>query len=175
MSNQHLAETLTRELGLERPPVGLAFVEQQPDGIPTIEGTAPSACTFWRRGQNELFYAPAAAHYECPVGAMTMGFELPPERAPQAEQLVGTMAELGYFSLDEVPHLPSVRQPHTGIVYGPLAELPIAPDAVLVQVTPFQGMVLAEASGSAALRDVPSLAAMGRPACAGLARAVTDA
>jgi uncharacterized protein (DUF169 family) len=106
---------------------------------------------------------------------MTMGFELPAERASEAEQLVGTMAGLGYFSLEEVPHLPSVRQPHNGIVYGPLADLPLAPDAVLVQVTPYQAMVLAEASDSAALREAPSLAAMGRPACAGLARAIVDA
>lgn len=174
MDNRRIADVLTTELKLERPPVALAFAERRPDGIAGSGGPAPSACTFWRRGQTELFYATAEEHYECPVGAMTMGFELPPEQGPRAEQLVGTMVELGYFGMEEVAHLPSVRRPHAGIVYGPLAEFPLPPDAVVVQVTPFQAMLLAEASGGATLRESPGLAVMGRPACAVVARATNE-
>ena len=119
MTNQQLATTFTEALALEQPPVALAFVEERPNDVPDASAPAPSACTFWRRGQTELFYAAAADHYECPVGAMTMGFELPPERASEAQQLVGTMIELDYFSADEVAHLPGVQKPHRGIVYGP--------------------------------------------------------
>src|SRR5439155_1295477 len=111
----------------------------------------------------------------CPVGAMTMGFELPPEQAPRAEQLVGTMIELGYFGVDEVAHLPSVKKPRGGILYGPLERFPLAPDAIIVQASPYQAMLLAEASGSAALAETPGLAAMGRPACSALARAIESA
>jgi uncharacterized protein (DUF169 family) len=172
MTNQQLATTLTDVLALEQPPVALAFVDERPNGVPDSSQPAPSACTFWRRGQTELFYAATADHYECPVGAMTMGFELPPERAPEAQQLVGTMIELGYFSADEVAHLPSVQKPHRGIVYGPLATFPLDPDLVLVQASPSQAMILAEAGDVTALRESPGLAAMGRPACAAVARAV---
>jgi uncharacterized protein (DUF169 family) len=175
MENQQLASLLSKHLKLDRPPVALAFVEQPPAGLAGSSGAAPSACTFWRRAESELFYAPAAEHYECPIGAMTMGFELPAEEAPKAQQLVGTMVELGYFAEEEVAHLPGVGKAHQGIVYGPLERFPLAPDAVVVQVTPFQAMLLAEASGGAALRESPGLAAMGRPACAVVARSVNEA
>jgi uncharacterized protein (DUF169 family) len=174
MDNRRLAEVLSAELKLERPPVALAFVEQAPKGMAGSSGPAPSACTFWRRAQDELFYASAEEHYECPVGAMTMGFDLPPEQGPRAEQLVGTMVELGYFGMEEVPHLSSVRKPHAGIVYGPLERFTLRPDAVMVQVTPFQAMLLAEATGGATLRESPELAVMGRPACAVVARATNE-
>jgi uncharacterized protein (DUF169 family) len=172
MTNQQLATTLAKTLELEQAPVALAFVNERPSGVPDSSGPAPSACTFWRRGQTEVFYASAADHEECPVGVMTMGFELPPERAPEAQQLVGAMVELGYFGADEVAHLPGVQKPHRGIVYGPLATFPLEPDVVLVQVSPAQAMILAEASEAVALRESPGLAAMGRPACAAVARAV---
>lgn len=175
MDNQHLAAGLVEGLELARPPVALAFVEDRPPGLPDAARAAPSACTFWRRGESELFYAAAPEHYECPVGALTMGFELPPEQAPRAEQLVGTMIELGYFGADEVAHLPSVRRGHGGIVYGPLATFPLEPDAVIVQVSPFQAMLLAEAGEGAVLRERPGLAAMGRPACAVVAHSVNQA
>lgn len=174
MDNRHLAEVLTAELKLERPPVALAFAEQPPEGMARSSGPAPSACTFWRRAEAELFYASADEHYECPIGALTMGFALPPEQAPRAEELVGTMVGLGYFGLEEVPRLPSIHRPHAGIVYGPLERFPLAPDAVVVQVRPFQAMLLAEASGGATLRERPELAVMGRPACAAVARSVTE-
>jgi uncharacterized protein (DUF169 family) len=175
MENHELATALIEGLRLERPPIGVAFVEDRPSNLPDSSAPSPSACTFWRRAETELFYAPAAAHYECPIGAMTMGFELPAEEAPKAQQLVGTMIELGYFGAEEVSHLPAVKQPHQGIVYGPLEQLPLEPDAVLVQVSPFQAMLLAEADEGAALRETPRLAAMGRPACAVLARSVNEA
>ena len=174
MDNAKIAETLTNRLRLDRAPVALGFVDGRPAGVPDITSAAPSACTFWRRAEQELFYAGPADHYECPVGAMTMGFPLPPEQGPRAEQLVGTMVELGYFGLDEVAHLPGVKKPHQGVVYGPLAGFPLAPDAVIVQATPFQAMVLAEASEGTVLREAPGLAAMGRPACAALARAENE-
>ena len=175
VENQELAAALTRHLKLERPPVALAFVDQRPPELADGVEPAPSACTFWRRAETELFYAAPDDHLECPIGAMTMGFELPSAEAPKAEQLVGTMVELGYFGADEVAHLPAVEKPHRGIVYGPLAVFPLPADAVIVQVTPSQAMLLAEASDATTLRETPGLAAMGRPACAAVARAVNSA
>jgi uncharacterized protein (DUF169 family) len=142
MDNVARAQALTRELHLERTPVALAFVEGPPAGVPPLGESVPSACTFWRRAERSVFYAGATEHHECAVGAMTMGFELPAERQPEAQQLVGTMVELGYLSMEEVPHLPSVSKPHAGILYGPLEQFPVEPDVVLVIVPPRQAMVL---------------------------------
>ena len=174
MNNADRARALVDDLGLDRPPVALAFLDGAPAGVPTVEGLEPSACTFWRRAEGGVFYVDADRHLECPVGAMTMGFELPPERAPEAEQLVGMMVDLQYFSMEEVQHLPSVKKPHAGILYGPLARFPVEPDVVLVIATPRQGMLLAEASESVVLRAAPALPTMGRPACAAVAWSAND-
>jgi uncharacterized protein (DUF169 family) len=170
LDNVSLARLFAEELELGRPPVGLTFVESRPDGVPDA-GAAPSACTFWRRAEGGVFFAPGVAHYECPVGAMTMGFSLPEEQAPRAEALVRTMVQLEYLAAEEVAQMPAVGKPHSGIVYGPLAALPLEPDVVVLTLTPAQAMLVAEAAGSLAQREVPALTAMGRPACSAVARA----
>jgi uncharacterized protein (DUF169 family) len=172
MTNAQLADRLQAGLKLDRPPVGLAYVDIPPAGVAAATEPAPSACTFWRRAEQGVFYAGEAEHYACPVGAMTQGFSLPESEQPRAMELVGTMVDLGYFSMDEVAHLPTIRKPHRGVVYGPLAKLPLPPDLVLLVVSPFQAMVLAESAGAMALGETPALAAMGRPACAALPRAL---
>jgi uncharacterized protein (DUF169 family) len=174
MSNADRARALVDVLGLDRPPVGLAFLDGPPAGVTVSEGLEPSACTFWRQAEGGVFYVGAERHLECPVGAMTMGFDLPPERRAGAEQLVGMMVDLQYFSLEEVKHLPSVKTPHAGILYGPLAELPVEPDVVLAIVTPRQGMLLAEAAEAVALRESPALPTLGRPACGAVAWSATS-
>jgi uncharacterized protein (DUF169 family) len=175
MDNRARARTLVDELRLDRQPVAMSFVESVPAGVPTTDVATPSACTFWRLAERSLFYAPADRHYECPVGAMTMGFELPPEHQSAAQQLVGTMVELGYFGTEEVPHLPSVGKAHGGVVYGPLEQFPIEPDVVLVIASPRQAMILAEAGEAVTLRETTGLTTMGRPACAAVARTANSA
>ena len=174
MNNADRARALVNDLGLDRPPVALAFLDAVPPGVLTADRLEPSACTFWRQAEQGVFYVEAARHLECPVGAMTMGFELPAEREPEAQQLVGMMVDLQYLSLEEVQHLPSVKKPHRGVLYGPLAQFPVEPDVVLVIATPRQGMLLAEASESVTLRAAPALPTMGRPACAAVAWSAND-
>lgn len=169
MDNQARANALVDELGLQRTPVALAFLDAAPSGVPTTATLEPSACTFWRQAETALFYATADRHLECGVGTMTMGFELPVERQPAAMELIGMMVEMGYLDSAEPAHLPMVRQPHQGILYGPLASFPMEPDLALAIVTPSQGMILAEASDSVTLRDQPGLPTFGRPACAAVA------
>lgn len=173
MNNRQLAEVLQASLRLDRPPIGLAFVDAPPEGVPGVAQAAPSACTFWRRAEEHVFYAAARDHHECPIGVLTMGFPADAQVQARAQETIGTFVALDYFSMDEVAHLPSVEnRAHQGIVYGPLADLPVAPDVVLVVASPFQAMVLAESGGSVALGEVPQLAAMGRPACAAIPRAM---
>jgi uncharacterized protein (DUF169 family) len=159
-------------IGLKEEPVAVAFVESPPEGVSQSSEPSPSACTFWRRGQRQLFYATADDHQNCPIGLMTMGFPLSKEKGEQAEALVGTMASLHYFDPAEVAHLPTIKKPHKAVVYGPLNSFPIAPDLVLLMLTPYQMMIASEALGRVAWSENPQLGAFGRPACAALPRTV---
>lgn len=175
MDNHTRARALSSELELDRVPVALAFADAPPNGVSETAVATPSACTFWRLAERSLFYAPAGSHYECPVGAITMGFELLAEHQSAAQQLVATMVELGYFGEEEVPHLPSVGKPHAGILYGPLEQFPIEPDVVLAITSPRQSMILAEAGEIATLSEASGMTTMGRPACAAVARTQNSA
>lgn len=170
LNNQDLSRAFESQIELRRTPVALAFVEVAPEGIPQSSVIAPSACSYWRLGERGVFYAPADRHMECAVGAMTMGFDLPESRQPEAAALVGTMVQLDYFGQEEATRLPSVAKPHSGIVYGPLSQFPLPPDLVIFALTPVQAMLLAEATGDVALTG-EGLTALGRPACAAVASA----
>jgi len=168
MTNQEFATTIIAALDLDPPPVALAFVDQEPAGIHTIRADLPSSCSFWRRAEQGVFYAPAEAHFNCPVGAMVMGFELPQPVADELQQLVTSMCNCGYISSGEPALIPMVQARPKGIVYGPLAAFPLRADVVVCWLSPIQAMIWNEASGEAGWkRDIPT-PVMGRPACAAL-------
>lgn len=170
----HTADRLTELLGLENPPVGLALVDGQPPGVPAFEGQVPSSCALWRRAEEAVFFADAETHRNCPVGAFVMGF--PPEAAgAELQETLGLMCDAGYLADDEpgaVPTLPPGGT--TGVVYGPLARLPVPADLVVLFVTPAQAMLLSEAAGTADWRGAPGATVSGRPACAALPLAQRD-
>ncbi|HLY65524.1 MAG TPA: DUF169 domain-containing protein [Chloroflexota bacterium] len=163
-----LSKLLVETLDLSTPPVGLRFVEQAPAGMVTFEGEVPSACSFWRRAEQGMFYADAPAHFNCLVGTHTMGLPMPEEKGPELMALIGQMHDHQYFDPAEVPHVPTVPGAKSGIVYGPLADFSDAPDAVLVWLTPYQSMLLQEASGTAAWSEQPGIPTFGRPSCAAI-------
>ena len=66
--------------------------------------------------------------------------------------LVGTMVQLGYIRMDEVPAIPHRKAPLEVAVYAPLSKMPCPPDLVLVRGTAAQLMVLVEAAQAAASR-----------------------
>lgn len=173
MNNVETAETLRAKLATSLPPVALAFIDAPPDNCAVTEATVPSACAFWREAERGLFFAPAARHFNCPVGAMVMGFELPEEVNAELAGLVGSMTECGYIGANEPAHIPvNAKRAAAGILYGPLEAFPVAPDAVLVWLTPAQAMLLNEAAGAADWETVPTLTVTGRPACAAIPTAM---
>jgi uncharacterized protein (DUF169 family) len=174
MDNRARARTLVDELRLDQQPVAMSFVESVPAGVPTTDVATPSACTFWRLAERSLFYAPADRHYECPVGAMTMGFELPAEVQQQLMDAVTMMCEAGYLSPDEPAKIPTTGRKAAGIVYGPLAALPIEPDLLLLWLTPRQAMFYSEAVGTSRWTSAAPATVWGRPACAALPAAMTS-
>ena len=158
---------LVQSLGLSRPAIGLAFVDEPPVGVGRPDGAVPSACTFWRMAEREVFYASEEEHFNCPIGVMTMGFQVPAERQEEAEAIINTMCELEYFDPAETSALPSVSGTHKGIVYGPLARMPVEPDVALFFCKPGQAMLLAESCGSFSWTG-PGMTAFGRPTCAAI-------
>lgn len=175
MNYTDVAEKIGSHLGLTTPAVALAFVEQPPEGIATMKQEVPSSCSFWRMAETALFYAPADQHFNCPVGAMTMGFDLPEEVQQNLMGFVQLMTGNGYIVPDEPPNIPTVKKQSGGIVYGPLKDFPMQPDVVLLWVTPRQAMLSNEAVGNARWTAKAPGAVLGRPACAALPTALQSA
>jgi uncharacterized protein (DUF169 family) len=169
---RELSDVLTSTLGLATPPVALRFVEEPPAGLRSFRGEVPSACTFWRRAEQGMFYADAPAHFNCLVGAHTMGLPIPEDRAPELMALIGQMHQNQYFDPAEVPYVPTVPGNQRGVVYGPLAEFKAMPDAVLVWLTPQQAILLQEATGTARWSEQSGIPTFGRPSCAAIPAAM---
>jgi uncharacterized protein (DUF169 family) len=152
-------------LDLASPPVAVTFAAAAPAGVRRVARAGPAGCDYWRQAaEGAVFYTEAADHHNCPVGSFTHGITLPPERARELEDVVGTMVGLQYIRMEEVGALPRRAAPFGVAVYGPLAQAPAPPDVVLVRGRARQIMLVAEAARAAGLAG--DTAAMGRPACA---------
>ena len=173
MTNVEAAVALTIELGLDIAPVALAFVDAPPHGCAISAAVVPSACGFWREAEKGVFFAPAAAHFNCPVGAMVMGFDLPQAVSEELTQVVGMMTKCGYVSAEEPGSIPTNKPGAKGIVYGPLSDFPLEPDAVLIWLIPAQAMIWGEAIGGAEWGGA-SLTVTGRPACAAIPQSLGE-
>jgi uncharacterized protein (DUF169 family) len=173
MSTHHrtAAARLATHLRPSSPPVGIAMLDDAPPSVPPLDRALPSACAMWRLAEQRVFFAPAAAHLGCPIGAMVMGFSLGDDAARDLRELVGHMLGLRYITDQEIARIPRIGSASGGAVYGPLAELPVEPDLALVWLLPSQAMLLAEALGATSWTAAPT-PALGRPACAALPMAL---
>ena len=167
MDHHEAARLLEENIPLDKPAIGLAFVEDAPEDVPSAPNAVPSSCAFWHNAESKVFYASAEDHYNCPLGAMVMGFPLHEAQMDRLMQEVGMMCETSYVREEEVPNVPKVEQSAGGIVYGPLARLPVQPDVALLWVTPRQAMVVGESAGLMDWADGHA-ATFGRPGCAAI-------
>ncbi|MGH8899995.1 MAG: DUF169 domain-containing protein [Egibacteraceae bacterium] len=167
MDYREASDEIVRKLQLDTPPIALAFVASAPAGVQGFEGEVPSACSFWRRAEAGVFYASARQHFNCLIGTMTMGFDMPVQAQEELMDLVGQMVTLGYIAADEPERIPSVRKAKKGIVYGPLNEFPIPVDLVLMWLSPRQAMLYNEAISSSSWINAPT-PLFARPACGAL-------
>ena len=157
--------------GITRRPTAVAFRDTAPAGVPKLEGTQPSGCSFWRLAAGgRVFYTVAADHHNCPIGSYTHGIDLPPARAGELEQTLALMSKIGYVRREEVPGIPRLPRAPGVIVYAPLADTPVDPDVVLVAGRPGRAMLLLEAAGRAGVPAQPSV--LGRPTCMALPAAL---
>jgi len=167
LAYEAFADSLAQKLGLNHAPIGIAFLEEAPGGVKHYEEAVPSACTFWKAAEQELFYATASDHYNCPIGAITQGFQIPQPVSDSAMSLIQMMGKISYLEAAEASNVPTVEKKHSVIVYGPLKDFgEIKPDAVLLICTPFQAMMVSEASGVASWGTGHESRTLGRPACA---------
>jgi uncharacterized protein (DUF169 family) len=152
-------------LGLQWPPIAVAFQASPPPDLQRVGAAGPSGCTYWKlAAEGKIFYTEAADHYNCPIGSFTHGIDLPPAQAQELEGLVGTMIGLGYIRREEIPAIPRRDAPFRVAIYAPLSEAPCDVDVVLVRGNAKQMMLIAEAAGAAGLGSDGAL--MGRPTCA---------
>ena len=165
---------LAQLLTLTLPPVAIAFVDAPPAGVPRVEAGEPAGCGYWRRAAaGEVFYTVADDHKRCPVGAHTHNVPLSATEQGELMGLIGTMVELRYLKMEEVPQIPTRATPLAVAVYAPLDAAPMPPDVVLVRGNARQLMLLAEASQAAGIAG--GGATMGRPTCAVLPQAINTA
>ena len=166
MDNSKINQEIVSAFGLDIPPIAMAFVDNQPQGVETMEEEVPSFCTFWRMAEKKSFYAPANKHYNCPIGAMVLGFEMPKEVQDQLGGLVKKMCECSYLSEDEPANIPTITEKKAGVVYGPLKDFPVAPQLILMWLKPSQAMIYNEVLGCCKWSGSMDSMALGRPACA---------
>ena len=151
-------------LNLQHAPVAVAFLDQAPAAFKKFEGSEPSGCSFWRlAAAGRAFYTVPGDHYNCPIGSYTHKIELPPDRADELPDILGTMTSLGYLKMEEVPGIPVLPAAPQVIVYAPLANTPVAPDVVLLAAAAGKLMLLEEAALRAGLGS--KLPLLARPTC----------
>lgn len=161
---QRQAEQLTQALELSLPPIAVALCEAVPDGVPEFEGSVPAGCVFWQEAARRTFATSAGHHALCSIGIHTLN--LSPAPASQPEELrasLEAMMGLDYVREEEVAAIPVLQREVKHALYGPLADFPAEPEAVLLFAHARQGLVLSEAIGRVDGGQPP---AMGRPACA---------
>ena len=159
-----IEKRLAESLNLQRRPVAIAFRESPPEGVPKLEGTQPSGCSFWRlAAEGRVFYTVPADHYNCPVGSYTHNIELPENRARELYQTLELMTGIGYIRMEDIPGV--FRLPGTPAVtiYAPLGDAPVDPDVVMFSGRPASLMLLEEAAMRAGV--AAQLPMFARPTC----------
>ena len=158
-----IEQQLTEGLGLQQRPVAVSFRDAAPAGVAPFTGTLPSGCSFWKlAADGRTFFTVGADHHNCPIGSYTHNIPLSPAREPELMQTLSLMVEIGYIRMEEVGGIPRVPQTPGVVIYAPLGDTPVEPDAVLVTGPPGQLMLLNEA---ATRSGVATQALFGRPTC----------
>ncbi len=162
-----LASRLQSTLNLASAPLAITFsadplpgVDLFDDPIPAAlddgrTGRVPAGCVFWMKAADRTFGTVAADHANCSVGSLTHGFIGLEEAATKTD--VATMLEVGWVTMDIVPHIPVVSEKPGAVTYGPLTDTPVDPDVVFLRLNAKQLMVLSDA--------IPGLRIEGKPQC----------
>jgi len=154
-TRRQLAHDLTALLGLTAPPLGILFSSEPPDGVSRFDeelavptpggrtGRVAAGCVFWFKGTERAFSTVAEDHANCSVGSITHGFRTLAEVAGNED--VAALVESGWVTPEMFPRVPVVKERPEFVSYGPLGDLPEAPQVVFLRVSAKQAMVLSDA------------------------------
>jgi uncharacterized protein (DUF169 family) len=157
---------ITEKLGLSKPPIAIAFLNEPPRGVAKWDGAAPAGCAFWRLAMDgNAFYTVPSDHYSCAVGSYTHGISLPADRGAVLEDTIGFMVGSGYIQMAEVPSIPVLPKAPGVIAYAPVGQAKFEPAVVLIAAKPYSAMIIYEAALRAGAGNALTHA-MGRPGCA---------
>ncbi len=170
-SNSSLAQTLTESLHLERPPVAVCFADAVPSGVKQFNGSVPAGCRFWQEAQSGVFATVPRDHDLCGIGIYTHNLEASPAAQKDLGDALKIFSDLGYVREQDIPLIPVLKNRPQSVIYGPLSQVPLPPDVVLVFANADQTLVLSEASQQLEGGLPP---AMGRPACAVVPQALNN-
>lgn len=166
-----IERALTETFRLERRPVAVAFRDRAPDGVAQFQGTEPSGCSFWRlASEGRTFTTVPGDHYNCPIGTYTHNLPLTEKRSRELEQMLALMAGVGYVRVEQMAEIPRLPEAPRVILYAPLGDTPVPPDAVIFSGRPGRVMLLQEAAMRAGVRAQAPL--FGRPTCMALPAAI---
>jgi uncharacterized protein (DUF169 family) len=158
-----IAQILTDSLHLTQPPLAVCFVDSVPEGVKLYSGAVPAGCRFWQEAANGVFATVATQHDLCSIGAYTHNLETTAAEQQDLGDALKVFADLGYVREQDLPLIPVLGKRPKVVIYGPLDDVPLPADVVLLFVRADQTLILSEASQQLELGMPP---AMGRPACA---------
>jgi uncharacterized protein (DUF169 family) len=162
-SYSEISNSFTEHLHLTRPPVAVCFADSLPKGVEAWSGHSPAGCRFWQEAATRVFATSAVDHSLCSIGQYTHNLDMSPASGIDLQDALKVFADLSYVREQDLPMIPVLASKPGYVVYGPLAEIPLDPDVVLLFVRADQTLILSEASQQLENGLPP---AMGRPACA---------
>lgn len=162
-SRSEISAALVEHLALSQPPIAVCFTESVPPGLTMWSGHSPAGCRFWQEAASRVFATAPADHNLCSIGQYTHNLEMSPASGADLSTALKVFGDLTYVRAEDVAAIPVLASRPQFVIYGPLAEMPAAPDVVLLFVRAGQTLILSEASQQLENGLPP---AMGRPACA---------
>ncbi len=165
MDTKKVAQTLTKDLDLDVPPIQISFLTEVPSEMKKYDRNVPSWCTFWAEARKESFYAPLDDHMSCEIGAFVLGAPLGGAVGEKLTMTLSWMQQQGYLEKGEEAHIPHLDAPPKFVAYGPLGQVPSAPSAVVLFARPSSAMVAMEAASPGQAHPF-GVGFSGRSACA---------
>lgn len=160
-----LASRLQRSIGTDVPPIAITFSDSPPPGVEPFDEAMPeptpdgrtgrvsAGCVFWMKSTGRTFSTAPEDHYNCSVGSMTHGLKTLEEVAGNED--VAALLECNWVTMDIVPQIPVITEKPGAITYGPLADVSVDPDVVLMRLTGRQMMVFSDAVGDLRIEGKP--------------------
>lgn len=161
-SNAEIAGTLTQQLRLSQPPIAVCLSESLPAGVEAWSGHSPAGCRFWQEAATRVFATTAEDHAFCSIGQYTHNLDMSAASSADLMDALKVFADLTYVREQDLQAIPVLGAKPRFVIYGPLAQIPLDPDVVLLFVRADQTLILSEASQQLENGLPP---AMGRPAC----------